>query len=1133
MTTGETPTLTTPWKITGAKTPVVPDTPVVKTPVVVPTTVAPTSIVRPTAQPIKLPLLTPQTLPKPRKDLTQEDVVSDPEKLSSIRNYMVKRMGKQYEQSSDEEVVDTFVTHMRWVNTNELNTIGEARHVLAQDEPTRMAYGEAYKTYNDLGNFISSGDTLGGLYDYTTAILASPSTYVGGIIGRAASKAATTGLKKSLITATASATEAAVGKVAGKAAGAEARQIVVSAAVKRNAAITMGVAATVDGTIAGIGSNMYQKTMMETGVQDDYSLLETAIAVLGGAAGAGMAYASTVGKGATGLTDVAGKAAKAKRIRASRAKEAVVPELKAAVAKLAQDWDELATRGQAIDPSKFLRDSSIDWFFDWKNDDSFVRILQRNGADLDLSDDVPLSAQLTEFAAGLSQEARDSYTELLQPMGVSFSEMIDIFAGTVKEGAQNLNAASLAKQRLKDFQHVSVAKGKAAQDILADGMQEAGEEVLDKDTLGYLTSVWKRTLVAHPATTMMNVKGWAMNMAGRSIAETIHGSALQIVGRAKQLAGVKTAKLNLAQSSALFKSQWFMAKTLVDPYTSIEAFSELLFKAPKKFQKEALSTFFAGVEESNPARFGFDINTGVAKNVEKAVDFASKMSLVRIQDIYTKTFSGLKTLETLSRSEFGTGLSDLVNAGRSHEITDDMWNKTIKSLLKDTMSADYTKEGGLFLKGIAQLVEKASNTPGIGFVIPFGRFINNTMAFTMAYSPIGMIGAASKIYKEGFTMELSDKLARSVVGTTGLAMIAVNEGEKQAKGLQWYEEETNTGEVQNVQNLFPKGLYNLLGRMSYLYANGDGVPDDLWNDLSKQLGPLAAVQGISNNSVMLEISKYISDIRGDEEAETEIFGLIGTAITSITGTIFSGFTRPLDPLNDLVGAVGDMTGRISDVSIDKKIPTGVDAAIQSFGRYTNNFFSAMLGEPKVEGSNKVLYGTPLNSATEDRPVKDANPISRLVGAPMENPKTNIDILLGQTNFPPFKMDSFTGNPEYNSFINNQVFPILERKATAMLASDYYKSAPTHVRRSMVTKVLKDARDEVLDSLDQGFVGGADDRLVNERRKFSTLPESLRVEAKIALGITTGDRKLTPYQLEALNQWIEIEKGDQKAFLENK
>ena len=54
---------------------------------------------------------------------------------------------------SDKKMVDNFVDHMRWFNTNMVSTSGEIMYVSkATDEQKRNA-GEAYKTYDKLGNY--------------------------------------------------------------------------------------------------------------------------------------------------------------------------------------------------------------------------------------------------------------------------------------------------------------------------------------------------------------------------------------------------------------------------------------------------------------------------------------------------------------------------------------------------------------------------------------------------------------------------------------------------------------------------------------------------------------------------------------------------------------------------------------------------------------------------------------------------------------------------------------------------------------------------------------------------------------------------------------------------------------------
>jgi hypothetical protein len=88
------------------------------------------------------------------------------------------------------------------------------------------------------------------------------------------------------------------------------------------------------------------------------------------------------------------------------------------------------------------------------------------------------------------------------------------------------------------------------------------------------------------------------------------------------------------------------------------------------------------------------------------------------------------------RLAYDMGLDDLINSGEYWKITDEMWDATSKTLLQDTFSMNYTRPvkgaGGTeeMLASTADMVEKVSNHALLGFVFPFGRFMNNTLAFT-------------------------------------------------------------------------------------------------------------------------------------------------------------------------------------------------------------------------------------------------------------------------------------------------------------------------------------------------------------------------------------------------------------------
>ena len=83
---------------------------------------------------------------------------------------MVDRKGKQFLSMDKEELVDKFVTHMRYFNTNEAFTIDEARYVSMADDETKDKAGEAYKVYDMLGN-VFVNDILVGQSEVWQTIL--------------------------------------------------------------------------------------------------------------------------------------------------------------------------------------------------------------------------------------------------------------------------------------------------------------------------------------------------------------------------------------------------------------------------------------------------------------------------------------------------------------------------------------------------------------------------------------------------------------------------------------------------------------------------------------------------------------------------------------------------------------------------------------------------------------------------------------------------------------------------------------------------------------------------------------------------------------------------------------------------
>lgn len=1098
---------------------------------------APTQVIN---KPAAKSLFEELNVPEVQPTETKESILASPKDMAAIRNMMVAEKDTHYKTASDEETYDAFMSHMRWMNTNEVSTAKTALHVYAADDKTKMAYGEAFKVYDRVGSLFSNGgswgDKAGAVKDYGQAIITSPSTWAGFMLGRAVSRVGSRltmeGVDKAIIAASEVAAKEVAKKGGTQAAAMAAKREVANAAVKVSTKVATITALGVEAPLASLQDMLYQDVMMETGAQEEFSYMQNAVStILGGSGAITSLLAHKTLKGTSGLADAGEKIEAGKKARSEKAAKNVAEDVRKSVSRVSKDWAKLVEEGRGLDDNKPLRDAVVGWFTDYKSDTGFGRILQKHGVVIEATDDKTFSKGLTEFAMSLDDESREALTEAFQPLGITFPQVVQKFAAIMNEAGYQKQSVSSLSKFMSNYQGITISNRTAAQGVAEEVANiypstKVGDEVVpnkapvtkeeEAQTLGYIQSVWKRLIVSHPGTTVLNVKGAGLALSGRGLAEAVQMSALFGAAGVKTLMGSSTAGKTLGQANAFLKNLGYTTRMMVDPFTTVEAFHKLLEQAPKKHQREVAQQFFQGADNRGAAAFGLNAEGFAVKNTEKLIGWAQNFSFVNAQDVMIKSFSGMKELDKQVRLEHGVGISELINTGRSHEVSDTAWEHAVKALQEDTFSKDFRgRKDGLWK--LADISQQVSSMPGIGFLYPFGQFVNSVIDFGIRYSPLSLIPYSGKIWPKG--LDLGTQVSQAMVGTTMIATMALREAEKEKEGLQWNEERDDTGSVYKVDNLFPWGLYNLMGRMAHGWSKGEGQNPDLWLALGQQLSFPAALGDLGSPQIVKDIGSYLNDPATTEDDKSAFMSVIGYAMESVSG-VAAGFTRPVDPINDFVGAYADAQGLVSDVNIDRKQAEGLDKSIQNFSRYTNTFFSLLIGEEDETG--RKLYGAPKHSATQAGAVRTEDVGSSIFGTQYIQRRTPIDKLLGMVNKAPFKAESFTsGNPQYDDFMNQHIQPILEREATNLLNNEMFKGLPMAMKMKQVDAMLEASKNEVLASLETSGKGGVGDRLLNERRKLLVLPKQDRLQAKKDLGITTPDHKLNETQIRIIKKKIQL------------
>ena len=1092
------------------------------------------------------------------RSLKVDDIVNTTKYVDKIRDYMVDRKGKQFLSMDKEELVDKFVTHMRYFNTNEAFTLDEARYVSMADEDSKNRAGEAYKVYDMLGNvFVNDGfgGAVGGVADYLTAIATSPSTYIGLGVGKALSVGAgklgveavkraakEAGLKAVKDSAKKGLTLAAAREIKNKA-----KDDVIKKAIRGRSLRNVTVSGAIDGGVAGWQDYGLQAGILgETGAIEDYSILQTGLSVFGSGIGTGLSIygvPKVTGADKRGLTgSTAQKIIKANQVKQKeitdeaakkrlnkkylemiRKEAAKLPDDKNFVAKITRPYDysgfpELA-QGKIEDPKLAVAEninSDVMRFIFGKAEDSptanIVRMAEAEGA-VFRSNMNPTQKYARAFQY-LDKETLQEISYLTkQKFGVYLGEVIDEglgfaadlgkkVAATVSEAAKVMQATQL--DRLK------------TDESLVQGMIEVAEGLSDfqkrTKTLGipqsavarysgYAQNVWKRMLVSAPQTTAANVFGFGQIYIANTAQELLQGTLLGLTGDTKK-------------AKALFQLQVEKIKNLVDPYTTLDNY-ETLLKTDSNLHKLLKETISGGIERS-AKRLGVDEKNAMLRTVEGLTRTAQTFSMVDLQDTLTKSQAFMAGIDKQLRLQKDTTLNAILEKGNLIDIDEGVMEKAMSETLKAVFAEDYTRSGKV-VGDLAKLVENASNAPGIGFILPFGRFMNNVVATAYRYGPGAYLDGAVAIAK-GKKIDATEAIARATIGTTSIFYAMDFQREQEKRGYQWYELQTGSGETTNITNTFPLSLLMITGRVANKMSNGEFVDKDLSAEFGKQIAIGQAATDLQFGNDITRLIQLTLNLGGEFKSP---IGQVQETLGHMSGNIVSGITRPLDPINKLAGyALSEWTPYDVSPQVDRRLTKG---GLQKLGmnsaKYVDNIIE---GIASVVNGETTLLGDELRVASREGNVYDPSPYRTAIGTRIQQPRTFANIVFGMVNQPEWKAGMYTGVPEFDRFANKVISPMIEMEAEQLLKNEKFVRGNAEYKKQKVNDMLNEVKRSVRAYLSE--TPNTEQGIEYRKTKLLNTPKLVLTRAKRIVGTPdVGIRDLSASQvseLEAAVQYIQ-------------
>ena len=637
-------------------------------------------------------------------------------------------------------------------------------------------------------------------------------------------------------------------------------------------------------------------------------------------------------------------------------------------------------------------------------------------------------------------------------------ELGDVIAATVSGAGSTLSVMSQVR-RVVDGGVVSgnellveTLNSKEVQDELA---KEFGQDIMaGKKTPkygAYIQNIWKRLLVSSPATTAANVAGFAQFYGGQGVADLFSTGMLGIAGVGAATTGNKNLSKELFRQARVYKDiQAQKMKNFLDPMSTYESFIDLMDSlGDNKQVKNLLFETIGGGIERTAKRYNMDIDNTVLKKAEIFADASMMITGVRAQDTFTKSQMFMTELDKYIRLKHGKddaniSLINVLKSGDMSKIDDDVIGGAVDTTLRSVFSKDYTTDDQ-YLGFAAKFVEQASNTPFLGTVIPFGRFMNNVVATAYQWSPLSFLPTAARIAKAGGKdIKANEAMARSLVGTSALAMAMQMDEERQKKGLAVNEIEMS-GTIVDVRNVFPFSLFLAVGRGANLNRKGEAIPPELREEILNQLAIGQVARDAQFGNDLFNVFDYFTGDGSDR-------GRALDALYKSLGNIAAGATRPLDAVNRSVGYLAG-----NDIAKDVRQAEGVNKFTQSASKYFDNILEVLIGE------SETLTGENLRVATREGDIYDANPLARILGLNIKRGKTATEKAYTLSELQTWKADQRSQIPMYDRIFNETLAPVLERRMTRLLKSKNFREGDLAYKRGRVKEELKRARKQVRDN----------------------------------------------------------------------
>jgi hypothetical protein len=634
----------------------------------------------------------------------------------------------------------------------------------------------------------------------------------------------------------------------------------------------------------------------------------------------------------------------------------------------------------------------------------------------------------------------------------------------------------------------------------------------DPKKLQFALSVYKRLITSHLSTTGANIKGFGQ-LVSLNTAADIFTSAINytIAGGAKVAGKSDTAEMYANRGYGSLLGAIRRGASVLSPELEYEYAQKILELNPKTAETLFRDVSGDGGVRDSLEHFNLDakgkvdaegklINPNatldpksptylVARGADAVTKGAQTVTLVRMQDEVTKTWSFGTNVNQAIMREYGTSPQKFFDRpDAALEMATDRFRKNVLEkaafrTMRETASVNWsTLPANNAFRAAARFIETITNKTPVGFIVPFGSFLNTTIATMGDLSGFN----ASRFTLERFfgkeldytTQEVAEAYGRMAAGWSAVALGTYTAGgaiDRVKEGLAWNQDRNDDGSIQDNRFDWPFSTIRVVEQMLAHGTKGnpeilkglkdfswDEVPDDLWEELRNQLGGQSVRDLKDFERNLFEYANALIEVKESQLVTGDWVGPGLSKVVEFTenlvfppaSRILQGATRPLDPVNQVWGLVTD-----KNMSPDlRQGPEKYNSAI----KYVNNLFDSM-GLP----SSTDLPRRAMPTRATDLQV---DPGKQVLGVRGSREPNTIESMLNAAGMSSWKAIKFDGPAEVKNYMDTLVAPYLENAARKYLKKnpEFFKSSQAEKER-IIQSVIKEAKDSVTSVMQSGTI----------------------------------------------------------------